>query len=219
MVDFQSRDRRRGSLLGDDEGEDDEEADDEAADHESGATEGADREDAPEEGASPSSATLSSSAPSSGVAVVTVSTGSADDESAGSAVTAALAEAGYEVATEETLEPDREGVRAAVDALAGRGDVSTVVTVGATGLGADDVTIEAVHPLFGTALPGFGELFRRRYEATVGTGVVAVRATAGLVGATPVFCLPGDEDAARLGAAEIVAPEAADVAAAAGDGD
>jgi len=86
--------------------------------------------------------------------------------------------------------------------------VEVVVTTGGTGVTPDDVTIEAVRPLLGTELPGFGELFRRLSYDEVGTRVVGTRAVGGITRGVPVFCLPGSENAARLGAEEIVVAEA-----------
>ena len=142
-------------------------------------------------------------------AVVTVSsTRSLDDDPGGDAVAEAFEAAGHAVSTRELVTDDRDGIEARVDSLCRRDDVDVVVTTGGTGVSPDDVTVEAVDPLFDTALPGFGELFRRRSEADIGTRVVATRATAGLVDGVPVFCLPGSEAAARLGAGDIVVPEA-----------
>lgn len=106
------------------------------------------------------------------------------------------------------LRTAHDSVQQTVDTLVKRDDVSVVVTTGATGVGPGDVTIAAIHPLVDKALPGFGELFRRRYAKSVGTDVVATRAMAGIVDATPVFCLPGDPEAARLGVSEIVVEQA-----------
>ncbi|MFC7026389.1 molybdenum cofactor biosynthesis protein B [Halomicroarcula sp. GCM10025710] len=63
------------------------------------------------------------------------------------------------------------------------------------------------------ALPGFGEAFRTLLFDHIGTGIVAVRTTAGVAKSTPVFCLPGDPEAAALGVEEIVAPEAGELVA------
>ena len=72
----------------------------------------------------------------------------------------------------------------------------------------DDVTVEAVEPLFEKTLPGFGELFRQLSYDEIGTKVVGTRATAGIADGVPVFCLPGSENAATLGVEEIVVKEA-----------
>ena len=92
-----------------------------------------------------------------------------------------------------------------------------IVTTGGTGVTPDDVTVEAVGPLFDKELRGFGELFRRYSEAEIGTRVVATRATAGIVDGVPVFCLPGSENAAKLGTGEIVVPEVAHLVGLAGN--
>lgn len=151
--------------------------------------------------------------------VVTVSsTRSLDDDPSGDTIVEALEAAGHVIATRELVTDDRDGLQARIDGLVGRDDVDVVVTTGGTGVSPDDVTVEAIRPLFDKALPGFGELFRRRSEADIGTRVVATRSTAGIIDGVPVFCLPGSEDAARLGAEEIIVPEAGHLAGLAGRG-
>jgi molybdenum cofactor biosynthesis protein B len=150
-------------------------------------------------------------------AVVTVSSSrTLDDDAGGDAVVAGVESAGGEVAVRELVDDDYDGVQTAVDRLAERGDVDAVVTTGGTGVTPDDVTVEAVEPLLHKRLPGFGELFRALSRESVGTRVVGTRATAGVVrvddGGVPVFCLPGSEDAARLGTEEIVVREAGHLA-------
>ena len=140
-----------------------------------------------------------------GVAVVTVSTSrSLDDDPAGDAIVAALEDAGHSLTTRELVRDDHDTVQGTAHNLVGRDDVDTVVTTGGTGVTPDDVTVEAVGRLFEKELPGFGELFRQRSYEEVGTMVVATRATAGIVNGTPVFCLPGSENAATLGAELVV---------------
>ncbi|MFB6068542.1 MAG: molybdenum cofactor biosynthesis protein B [Halobacterium sp.] len=144
-----------------------------------------------------------------GVAVVTVSTSrSLDDDPSGDAIVETATGAGHEVATRELIDDDFDGVQQTVDALSRRDDVDVVVTTGGTGITPDDVTVEAVRPLFGKELPGFGELFRRLSYDDIGTKVVGTRAVAGVVDETPVFCLPGSENAVDLGVEEIILPEA-----------
>lgn len=143
------------------------------------------------------------------VAVVTI--GTTDEhggDPVGESLVATLEADGHTVATVERLRGDYDGVQQAVDTLVGRDDVETVVTAGGLGLDPADATIEAVHPLFEKALPGFGEAYRSLLSEHIGTGIVAVRATAGLADGVPVFCLPGDEQAARFGVEEIVTTEA-----------
>ena len=148
-----------------------------------------------------------------GYAVVTVSsTRGYEDDPAGGAIASAVEAAGDEVVVREIIEDDFDGVQAAVNRLVDRDDVDCVVTTGGTGVTPDDVTVEAVTPLFDKELPGFGELFRSLSRAEIGTMVVGTRATGGVVGEVPVFCLPGSENAATLGSEEIVVEEAAHLA-------
>jgi molybdenum cofactor biosynthesis protein B len=141
--------------------------------------------------------------------VVTVSSSrSLKDDPAGDAIAAAFEDAGHEVAVRELVNDDLDGIQSTVDRLVAREDVNTVVTTGGTGVTPDDVTIDAVRPVLRTELPGFGELFRQLSYEEVGTRVVGTRALAGIARDVPVFCLPGSENAARLGAEEIIVPEA-----------
>ncbi|WP_380679217.1 MogA/MoaB family molybdenum cofactor biosynthesis protein [Salinigranum sp. GCM10025319] len=135
-----------------------------------------------------------------GVAVLTVSSSrSLDDDPAGDAISHAFEAAGHEIVTRELVGDDYDGVQSAIGNLTKRDDVDVVLSTGGTGVTPDDVTVEAVERLFAKRLPGFGELFRRESYDEVGVMVVATRATAGIVEGVPVFCLPGSENAARLG--------------------
>jgi len=212
MVDFQERDTSRG--IDDSESDDDAAADgtDDAAN-----TEGAENvEETP--GATIKSDDDGHDHHSHDIetvraAVVTVSsTRTREDDAAGDAIADALRDDGDEVTTREIIRDGYDNVQSAVDALVGREDVDIVVTTGGTGVTPDDVTVDAVEPLFEKELPGFGELFRRLSFEDIGTKVVGSRATAGIAGGVPVFCLPGSEAAARLGTEEIITEQAGHLA-------
>ncbi|NHX37653.1 MULTISPECIES: MogA/MoaB family molybdenum cofactor biosynthesis protein [Halolamina] len=154
-----------------------------------------------------------------GVAVLTVSSSrSLDDDDGGDRIVDALEGAGHEVATRDLLPDDYDKVQGTVQRFADRDDVDIVITTGGTGVTPDDVTVEAVEQLFDKELPGFGELFRRRSYEEIGTMVVATRATAGVADGTPVFSIPGSENAATLGA-ELVVSSAGHLAGLAGRDD
>lgn len=147
------------------------------------------------------------------VAIVTVSTSrSLDDDPAGDAIAEAFEHAGHSVTTRELIDDNFDGVQQTVDRLVSRDDVDIVVTTGGTGVTPDDVTIEAIAPLFEKELPGFGELFRQLSFDEIGTRVVGTRATAGIADGVPVFALPGSENAARLGSHEVIVPEVSHLA-------
>ncbi|OYR56091.1 MogA/MoaB family molybdenum cofactor biosynthesis protein [Halorubrum halodurans] len=142
------------------------------------------------------------------VAVVTVSSSrSLEEDASGDRLVETFEDAGHEVAVRELVDDDFDGIQGTVDRLARREDTDAIVTTGGTGVTPDDVTPEAVAPLFEKTLPGFGELFRRLSAEEVGTRTVGSRATAGVVDGTVVCCLPGSENAVRLGVEEIVLPE------------
>jgi molybdopterin adenylyltransferase len=75
--------------------------------------------------------------------------------------------------------------------------VDVVITTGGTGFSGRDVTPEAVEPLFDKRMEGFSVLFHLYSSRTVGTSSLQSRATAGLIGTTFVFCLPGSRGACR----------------------
>ncbi|ADE02552.1 MogA/MoaB family molybdenum cofactor biosynthesis protein [Haloferax volcanii] len=142
-------------------------------------------------------------------AVLTISsTRDVDDDPAGDAIAELLHEAGHSVSVRRVVDDDYDEIQIAVARMADRGDVDVTVTTGGTGVTPDDRTVEAATQLFEKTLPGFGELFRRLSYDDIGTKVVGTRATAGVVDGMPTFCLPGSENAARLGTAEIIVPEA-----------
>jgi len=144
-----------------------------------------------------------------GVAVLTVSSSrSLDDDPAGDVIEAAFESADHTVVTRDLVRDAYDSIQGNVQRLVSRDDTDVVVTTGGTGITPDDVTVEAIEPLLDKALPGFGELFRQRSRDDIGTRVVGTRATAGVADGVPIFCLPGSENAARLGAEDIIVPEA-----------
>jgi molybdenum cofactor biosynthesis protein B len=142
------------------------------------------------------------------VAVVTVGTATEEGDPTGEAVETALEATGQTVTARERLRGDYDSIQGTVDRLVGRDDVAVVVTAGGLGVTPTEQTLEAVHPLFEKALPGFEEVYRSLLFEQRGTGVIAVRATAGIADGTPVFCLPAEPAAARLAIDEIIAAEA-----------
>ncbi|MFC6613393.1 molybdenum cofactor biosynthesis protein B [Halopenitus salinus] len=142
------------------------------------------------------------------VAIVTVtSSRTMDDDPSGEFIESALGEAAHEVSVREVIRDDFDAIQGTIDRLVSREDTDAVVTTGGTGVTPDDVTPEAVAPLFEKDLPGFGETFRRLSYEEVGTRTIGSRATAGIADGVPVFCLPGSRNAVRLGMEEIILPE------------
>ena len=223
MVDFQSRDTRRDTS-GDDEDEEEAEAETEADSGTEAETaepvgSGSEADGAEAEAAGQDHSEAAAhdhgaghhhaDAEELGVAVVTVSTSrSLDDDPSGDAIEELVEGDGHEVVAHDLVADDLDGIQRAMLALTGREDVDIVITTGGTGVTPDDVTVEAVEPLFDKGLPGFGELFRIRSYEEVGTRALGSRATAGVSEGVPVFCLPGSENAVRTAIEELVLAEA-----------
>lgn len=128
----------------------------------------------------------------------TVAAGSKPD-AAGVSVRDRLAATGFTIAAYEVLPDEPEAIQARVrEWVAQRLDL--VVTVGGTGLGPRDRTIEAVEPLLTLPLPGFMEAARHFGQARSPYAMLA-RGVAGLAGDTFVATFPGS----RKGAEETLA--------------
>lgn len=147
------------------------------------------------------------------IAVVTVSSSrTEEDDPAGDVIESVLEAADHSVVARDIVTDDHGAIRSFVDKYATDPQIDAIVTTGGTGITPDDVTVEAVSSLFSKDLPGFGELFRQLSYDEIGTRVVGTRAVAGVVDSTLVFCLPGSENAARLGSEEIIANEVSHLA-------
>jgi molybdenum cofactor biosynthesis protein B len=143
-----------------------------------------------------------------GVGIITVSSSrSAADDEGGNAIAAILEEHGHTVETRNLVRDERETIQESVRELVEREAIDCVITTGGTGVTRDDVTIEALVPLFEKELPGFGELFRHLSYEEVGTRIVATRAVGGISKGVPIFCLPGSTNAVSLATREIIVEE------------
>ena len=82
-----------------------------------------------------------------------------------------------------------------------------ILVTGGTGISPADVTIEAIRPLFTKELTAFGPLFSWLSYEEVESAALLSRATAGIVGQTLVFCMPGSLKACKLACKELIFPE------------
>ncbi|WP_342774329.1 MogA/MoaB family molybdenum cofactor biosynthesis protein [Desulfobotulus mexicanus] len=79
-----------------------------------------------------------------------------------------------------------------------------VIVSGGTGLTRMDVTIEACRPLFHKELTAFGPLFARLSFEEIGAAAMLSRASAGSIGESAVFCIPGSLKACKLACRELI---------------
>lgn len=131
-------------------------------------------------------------------AILTVSdTRSLSDDRSGDTLERRVRDAGHQVADRRITKDNIEAIRAIVADWSKCDAVDVVLTTGGTGFTGRDVTPEAVEPLFDKRMDGFSHVFHRVSFEKIGTSTIQSRATAGLIGSTFVFCLPGSPGACR----------------------
>jgi molybdenum cofactor biosynthesis protein B len=118
-------------------------------------------------------------------------------DTSGDALVARLTEAGHSLSGRALVPDEATRIASTVLGWAAEG-VEAVLTTGGTGITGRDVTIQTLSPLFSRPLEGFGELFRHLSYYDIGPSAMQSRATAGIIGQTLVFCLPGSTGACRL---------------------
>ncbi|MBR1218145.1 molybdenum cofactor biosynthesis protein B [Bradyrhizobium sp. U87765 SZCCT0131] len=134
------------------------------------------------------------------IAVLTVSdTRSLDDDKSGATLQERLTAAGHRLAARDIVPDDVAGIRGKVQGWIADPGVDVIITTGGTGFTGRDVTPEAVEPLFEKRMDGFSIAFHMLSHAKIGASTIQSRATAGVAGATYIFCLPGSPGACRDG--------------------
>ncbi len=132
------------------------------------------------------------------IAVIAVSdTRTLETDTAGALLKSLLEADGHLCAARVVVRDDVQEIRAAVQGFVAARSVQVIITTGGTGFSGRDVTPEAVEPLFDKRMDGFSVLFHQYSATTIGTSSLQSRATAGLIGETFVFCLPGSRGACR----------------------
>ncbi len=132
------------------------------------------------------------------IAVLTISdTRALADDKSGATLAERIAKAGHTLADRAIVPDEVEKIRARVKAWIADPGIDVVITTGGTGFTGRDVTPEALEPLFEKRMDGFATLFLMVSHAKIGTSAIQTRATAGVAGATYIFCLPGSPGACR----------------------
>ena len=132
------------------------------------------------------------------IAVLTVSdTRELADDKSGAILIDRLEAAGHALADRAIVTDDVAAIRTRVKRWIDDPAVDVVITTGGTGFTGRDVTPEAIEPLFEKRMDGFSIAFHMLSHAKIGTSTIQSRATAGVAGATFIFCLPGSPGACR----------------------
>ncbi len=132
------------------------------------------------------------------IAVLTVSdTRELADDKSGATLVERIVKAGHSIAGRTIVTDDVEKIRAQVKAWIADPVIDVIITTGGSGFTGRDVTPEAIEPLFEKRMEGFSTLFLMLSYSKIGTSAIQTRATAGVAGATYIFCLPGSPGACR----------------------
>ena len=131
-------------------------------------------------------------------AVLTVSdTRELADDKSGNTLIERIRAAGHKLAERAIVKDDVRAIRQRVKAWIADKFIDVVITTGGTGFTGRDVTPEAIEPLFEKRMDGFAALFLMVSFQKIGTSAIQTRATAGVAGATYIFCVPGSPGACK----------------------
>src|ERR1700688_1620269 len=134
------------------------------------------------------------------IAVLTISdTRSLTDDKSGTTLSERLIAAGHTLAAREIIVDDVDAIRIIIKRWIADADIDVVITTGGTGFTGRDVTPEAIEPLLEKRMDGFSIAFHMLSHAKIGASTIQSRATAGVAGATFIFCLPGSPGPCRDG--------------------
>ena len=132
------------------------------------------------------------------IAVLTISdTRTLADDKSGTTLSDRITSAGHVLAAREIISDEVAAIRGIIKKWIAEPGVDVIITTGGTGFTGRDVTPEAVEPLFEKRMDGFSIAFHMLSHAKIGTSTIQSRATAGVAGATFIFCLPGSPGACR----------------------
>jgi len=142
------------------------------------------------------------------VGVITVSsTRSLADDKSGQWISKQARKEGNEVVLHQVIPDEAVTIsRTVVDAIRDHAPQVLILT-GGTGISTQDVTIEAVRPFFDKELTAFGTLFTLLSFEEIDSAAILSRATAGLIGRTVIFCMPGSLKACKLACKNLIFPE------------
>ncbi|MBU0979202.1 MAG: molybdenum cofactor biosynthesis protein MoaB [Nanoarchaeota archaeon] len=140
-------------------------------------------------------------------AIITVSSRFSGEkgDAGGDLIERMLKDAHIQVVSRDRVPDELELITERIRNSAEKADL--IITTGGTGLSKDDFTVEAAHPLFDKELKAFHVLFTQLSHGQIGSSAVMSNATAGIIGNSVCFCLPGSPDACRLALEKIILPE------------
>ena len=103
----------------------------------------------------------------------------------------------------KTIIPDDAEQLKALISNSVRAKFDIIFTTGGTGIGARDITVDVLKPLFDKEIPGIMDFVRMKYGAEKPNALIS-RSVAGIIGNTFIFALPGSVKAVNEYCAEIL---------------
>jgi len=142
------------------------------------------------------------------IAILTLSTTrTIKEDASGLWIKETAAVAGHEVLYHRVIPDDAATITMTVREITENLEPQILLLNGGTGITPQDVTIEAVSPMFTKVLSAFGPLFAQLSMQEIGSAAIMSRAAAGIVGSTVVFCMPGSLNACKLACTRLIFPE------------
>lgn len=114
---------------------------------------------------------------------------------------------GHDILSHRIVTDEIQAIADALSDVIHTSDVHAVLVTGGTGIAEKDVTIEAVKPFFDKELTSFAPLFAQLSFDEIDSAAIMSRATAGIIGKTAVFCMPGSLKACQLACKSLIFPE------------
>ena len=142
------------------------------------------------------------------VAILTVSTTRtlSTDES-GQWMAQFAADQGHQVVAHDVVTDQADAIRQRLMEIIASTSPNAVIVTGGTGITPQDVTIEAIKPLFKKELTAFGVLFAQLSYEEIDSAALLSRASAGVIGPSLIFCIPGSLNACKLACKKLIIPE------------
>ena len=129
------------------------------------------------------------------------------DDTSGQWIREQAEKIGHRIVFHEVIPDDAAKITATLKDRIKDTHPQVVLMSGGTGITKKDVTIEAVSPLFDKELSAFGPLFAKLSIEEIDSAAIMSRATAGVIGNTVVFCMPGSLNACKLACSKLIFPE------------
>ncbi|MBF0258499.1 MAG: MogA/MoaB family molybdenum cofactor biosynthesis protein [Desulfamplus sp.] len=147
------------------------------------------------------------------IAIISVSTtrGISEDKS-GAWIKQQVKKEGHETVVHHVVTDEVDAIQSMVQHVVEKISPNVILMSGGTGISPKDVTIEAVSPMFSKTLTAFGHLFAYLSFDEIDSAAIMSRATAGIIGQTVVFCMPGSLNACKLACNNLIFPEIGHIA-------